>query len=204
MSGPPSPVHSVAPVRPQFDYGGHQQTLSIAGSELDEGDPFGDSFEMPVGDGFAPHAQRPHTSSAVSHISRTGSFGSLPPPYTQYAGHTSPKPEDGEEGDLGVVRASVSDSGVGEGVQRRRSRRVGAAAVVPLPVGNGVVPNANADANANANANDTSGADKEWRNKRLFGGRLWIIVLAGIIALLVGIAVGLGVGLGIGLQKAKA
>jgi hypothetical protein len=210
MSAPPSPIHSVAPVRPQFDYGGHQQTLSIAGSELEEGDPFGDSFEMPVGDGFAPHNQRPQTSSAVSHISRTGSFGSLPPPYTQYAGaagHISPKPEDVEEGDLGVARASVlqSDSGValGEGGPRRRSRRAGAVAVVPVDVGNGVDSNATANADPNGDPNDTNGAAKEWRNKRLFGGRLWIIVLAGIVALLVGIAVGLGVGLGIGLQKAK-
>jgi hypothetical protein len=70
-------------------------------------------------------------------------------------------------------------------------------------VGNGVDSNATANADPNGDPNDTNGAAKEWRNKRLFGGRLWIIVLAGIIALLVGIAVGLGVGLGIGLQKAK-
>lgn len=194
----------MAPVRPQFDYGGHQQTLSINGSEVDEPDPFGDGFEIPVGDGFRPHThrqihnitQRPPTSSAVSH---NGSFGSLPPPYTEYTLTASPKPED-DEIDLNVVVNPVvtnSDPGIsmGDGDVRRRSRRnpgVALAAVV------GVGHTGGADG-----GEDTSGATKEWREKRIFGSRLWLIVLSGAVALLVGIAVGLGVGLGIGAAKSK-
>ncbi|KAA8905053.1 hypothetical protein FN846DRAFT_779156 [Sphaerosporella brunnea] len=159
---------------------------------------------MPVGDGFAPHSQRPPISSAASHISHTGSFGSLPPPYTQYPGHISPKPED-DEVDLGAARpfASQLDPGasMGDGeARRRRSRRVVAGAVVEVPDADAVSVGGGSD----PHANDESGAVKEWKDKRLFGGRLWVIILAGLAALLVGIAVGLGVGLGIGLQKAKA
>jgi len=186
LSSPPSPIHSIAPIRPRFDYGGHQQTLSIGGSELDEADPFGDGFEVPVGDGFAPHAQRPVTSSVASD---SGSFGSLPPPYTQYPGYIAPKPEDSEI-DLGVaVMEPVAGSGVpsaeDEGMRRRReSRRV-------APIGGGI-PEGGNDVDR-----DASGAAKEWHQKKLLGSRGWLVVLAAIVALLIGIAVGLGVGLGI-------
>lgn len=206
ISSPPSPRQVVAPVRPHFNYGGHQQTLSINGSELDESDPFGDGFEIPVGDGFRPHmhnrvhiiSQRPPTSSAVSH---NGSFGSLPPPYTEYTLHTrSPKPDDGEI-DLGVAVRPVStnsDSGIsmGDGDVRRRSRR---SAAVVAGAGIGV-----ANMRNDEGGEDSSGATKEWRERRIFGSRAWLIILSGVVALLVGVAVGLGVGLGIGVAKSKA
>ncbi|KAF8541654.1 hypothetical protein BDD12DRAFT_489801 [Trichophaea hybrida] len=187
LSSPPSPIQSIAPVRPRFDYSGHQQTLSVGGSELDDADPFGDGFEIPVGDGFAPHNQRTPTSSAASD---SGSFGSLPPPYTQYPGFISPKPENSEI-DLGLaVVEPVAGSGIplaeDDGVRRRReSRRV-------TPVGGVGIAEERNDMDENA-----SGAAKEWHQKKVLGSRIWLFVLAAIAALLVGIAVGLGVGLGI-------
>ena len=55
-SAAPSSLRSIAPARPRFDYGGHQQTLSINGSELEDNDPFEQLLELDdvVLDGAGP------------------------------------------------------------------------------------------------------------------------------------------------------
>jgi hypothetical protein len=191
-------MNSIAPVRPRFDYGGHQQTLSIHGSELDEVDPFGDNFEVPVGDGFAPHTAR----TLVPRVSSDN--GSLPPPYSQYPDLT-PKPEDHNPSP--IPTDPDSGGGLAEGgdeVRRRQSRRRestiserrrGAVAVVPV---SGIEARA-----VGNNLDDPSGALKEWGHKPIYAGRPCILILAGVATLLVGLAIGLGVGLGIGLHKAE-
>ena len=212
LSSPPSPIHSIAPVRPRFDYSGHQQTLSVDGSSVDIGDPdpFSDGLEVPVTDGFAPRAPRPVASSAASH---TGSFGSLPPPYTQYPGYVPPKPEDSEI-DLGVAAVAAVDptapladsdvsTGDDEGIRRRRAAAVAAVAAAAAAAA-AAAPGAGATGGANSGGDadgDPSGAVKEWREKRFLGGRPWLMVLSGLAALLLGVALGLGVGLGIGLKR---
>ncbi|KAI5815809.1 hypothetical protein BZA77DRAFT_247920 [Pyronema omphalodes] len=47
------------------------------------------------------------------------------------------------------------------------------------------------------------GAHKEWHQRRIFGGRAWVLLLGGLLSLLIGIAVGLGVGLGIGQRNSR-
>jgi hypothetical protein len=218
LSSHPASIRSIAPVRPRFDYSGHQQTLSMGGSELGgseigdigEGDPFIDSYEVPVADGFAPHAQRPPPSSAASD---NGSFGSLPPPYTQYPGFATPKPED--EIDLGVSVQpiiTVSEVGMGPGPaiqvddggrirRRRESRRT-----MPLMAGTAGVAGMQSMSDHPGGSDpeiSPSGAHKEWHQRRILGGRAWVLLLGGLLSLLIGIAVGLGVGLGIGQRNSR-
>lgn len=191
-SGTPSSLQSVA-VRPRFDYGGHQQTLSINGSELDDADPFDDGYVVPVSDGFAPRTQ--NLAPEAPGPSNAGTFGSLPPPYERYP-EIAIGPTKGGEGeiDLGVrepdaflpLAAAAIQLG-DEGVRQRRDNGGAAGAVVV------VAPIAGQD----------SGELKEWKGKKLATVRRWHIVLSGIVALLIGLAVGLGVGLGIGLNKGK-
>ncbi|KAI5788395.1 hypothetical protein EDC01DRAFT_163273 [Geopyxis carbonaria] len=209
ISSPPSPLQAIPSQRPQFNYNGHQQTLSIHDSELDEvEDPFIDGFVVPVGDGFAPHrVPRGPSSSAASDVGTI----SLPPPYTQYAELQAPKPEHG----VGIIAMrSAHSSGnsassiLGDSEGQRQSR--GAGVVLPaigvgVADGQGVGTGAGAGAGAeNESGADHSGAHKEWKEKKWMGGRIWVMVASGLVALLVGLAVGLGVGLGIGYKKGSS
>lgn len=196
FTSPPSPLPSIAPVRPQWNYGGHQQNIypdSVhTGSVVpEEDDPFADDFMVPVGDGFAPHHQRPQ--AAMVFPSGASSVGSVePPPYTRY-----PKPEE-----VGTPLMQNGDSGVDVGAafdEDMRSRRAAAEASggAGLLGGAGMVGGGSGD----RADGDASGASKEWRQKRVLGFRLPATMA---IALVVLLAVGLGVGLGLGLKTSSA
>lgn len=165
---------------------------------LEEDDPFADGFMIPVGDGFAPHHQRP--PPALVFPPGANSVGGVePPPYTRYP--DQPKPED----DVGVpleMHPSNGDSGIDVGrvgeEDRRNSRQVLAAVDgVGLLGGAGLVGGGGDRGDPD---DDGSGARKEWEQKRVLGFKLRAIVLGVAIALVVLLAVGLGVGLGIGLK----
>jgi len=192
FSSPPSPLPSIAPVRPRFDYGGHQQSiypLSVhSNSDIGEHnhDPFGDGFEIPVGDGFAPHHQRQPPSIASTE----------PPPYSMYPDQPPLKPE--ERGIVADVQSNP-DSGFSAGEDRRDSR-----VVILSPVGGtGAGQARGVNGGGPDNLDDGSGAAKEWKEKRWLGVKARIILLGLGMGLMLLLAVGLGVGLGMGLKKSS-
>jgi len=190
FSSPPSPLPSIAPVRPRFDYGGHQQSiypLSVhSNSDIGEHDPFGDGFEIPVGDGFAPHHQRQPPSIASTE----------PPPYSMYPDQPPLKPE--ERGIAADVQSNP-DSGFSVGEDRRDSR-VG---ILPSAGGAGAGQAIGVNGGGPDNLDDGSGAAKEWKEKRWLGVKARVIILGLGIGLVLLLAVGLGVGLGMGLRKSS-
>ncbi|CUS13571.1 unnamed protein product [Tuber aestivum] len=194
LSSPPSPLPSIAPVRPRFDYGGHQQSiypLSVhSNSDISEPDPFGDGFEIPVGDGFAPHHQIQPPSIASTE----------PPPYSMYPDQLPSKPE--ERGIVADFRSN-SDSGfsMGEDAEGHRDTRM---VIPPLVVGADAGQVVGANGRGSRHPDDRSGAAKEWKEKRWLGIKARIVVLGLGIGLLVLLAVGLGVGLGMGLRKSSS
>lgn len=199
FTSPPSPLPPIAPVRPQWNYSGHQQNIYpdsvYTGSVVpEEDDPFADDFMIPVGDGFAPHHQRPQVAAmgmGMRFPSGPSSVGSVePPPYTRY-----PKPEE-----VGTPLMQNGDSGIDVGATLdgdRRDHREAAGGVGLLLGGGG----GGGGGDGRMMDNDGSGASKEWRQKRVFGFRLPATMAIALVLLL---AVGLGVGLGLGLKNSSA
>lgn len=157
----------------------------------EEDDPFADDFVIPVGDGFAPHHQRPQ--AAMVFPSSASSVGSVePPPYTRY-----PKPEE-----VGAPLMQNGDSGVDVGSGLDEDARIRRAAL-EASGGAGLLGGADmiGGGGGDGGGDDGSGASKEWRQKRVLGFRLPAMI---VIALVVLLAVGLGVGLGLGLKDYSA
>lgn len=176
----------------------------------EEDDPFADDFMIPVGDGFAPHHQRP--APAVVFQSGASSVGSVePPPYTRYP--ELPKPED--VGAPLAIHPSNGDSGIdvgreGDGEERRNSRPVLAAVPVVAAEGGllggaGIMGGVAGDGDrGDPGDDDGSGAIKEWQQKRILGFKFRAVVVGVAIGLVVLLAVGLGVGLGVGLKSSSS